>query len=127
MLDSYDQGDQPLNVRFFQEGVRAAAKIVTYRVHVILRSCAFILRSASICFHLCSFVLFNLGLSFINMDLSGNPPACRRVLWIVLVSIACVGFYLRLVSPRGFFDSLTLPPPLKCIGILVQVPLQWPI
>ena len=27
--------------------------------------------------------LFNLG--------SENPPACRRVLWIVLVSIACIG------------------------------------
>ena len=41
-----------------------------------------------------------------------NPPACRRVLWIVLVSIACVGFNLRFVSPRGFFDGLT-PPPLE--------------
>ena len=40
-----------------------------------------------------------------------NPPACRRVLWIVLVSIACVGFNLRFVSPRGFFDSLTPPTP----------------
>ena len=40
-----------------------------------------------------------------------NPPACRRVLWIVLVSIACVGFNLRFVSPRGCFDSLTPPPP----------------
>ena len=39
-----------------------------------------------------------------------NPPACRRVLWIVLVSIARVGFNLRFVSPRGFFDSLTPPP-----------------
>ena len=55
-----------------------------------------------------------------------NPPACRRVLWIVLVSIACVGFNLRFVSPREIFDSLT-PPPLKCRGLLVQVPLQWPI
>ena len=49
-----------------------------------------------------------------------NPPACRRVLWIVLVSIACVGFNLRFVSPRGFFDSLTPPPALstsKVIGL----------
>ena len=38
-----------------------------------------------------------------------NPPACRRVLWIVLVS--SVGFNLRFVSPRGFFDSLMPPTP----------------
>ena len=35
-----------------------------------------------------------------------SPPACRRVLWIVLVSIVCLGFSLRFVSPRGFFDRL---------------------
>ena len=45
------------------------------------------------------------------LELGQTPPACRRVLWIVLVSIACLGFSLRFVSPRGFFDSLTPPPP----------------
>ena len=56
-------------------------------------------------------VTWGVALSAINFWIrSLNPPACRRVLWIVLVSIACLGFSLRFVSPRGFFDSLTAPP-----------------
>ena len=53
--------------------------------------------------------------------LQENPPACRRVLWILLVHscTVCFVFVLSRLSPwRGFLPRLTWTPPLLHLALL---------
>ena len=61
-----------------------------------------------------------------------NPPACRRVLWILLVRSCAVGFvfvWFRLSPWRGFFASSSLNPPLALLntGLVLHtlLPFRW--